>query len=97
MVVSEYGIEAVDRAIFINRALREAGLLTCSYNAAGELLDTGMSRAFAVCDHQLAHVYVKNPKDLPETRKALEPYLTLSASMGVISAAELGLEPSTQR
>ena len=91
MVVSEYGIEAVDRAIFINRALREAGLLTCSSNAAGELLDTGMSRAFAVCDHQLAHVYVKNPKDLPETRKALEALPDIECLYEGDQRAELGL------
>jgi len=56
LVVSEYGIERVDRAVFINRALRAAGLLAVTRNATGELLDIGMSRAFAVCDHQLAHV-----------------------------------------
>jgi predicted AlkP superfamily pyrophosphatase or phosphodiesterase len=60
VVVSEYGISAVDRAVFINRALREAGLLSVSVNATGELLDTGTSQAFAVCDHQVAHVYCKN-------------------------------------
>ena len=71
MVVSEYGIEKVDRAVFINRALREAGLLQCSHNAAGELLDTGTSKAFAACDHQLAHVYVRHPADLEGTQEVL--------------------------
>lgn len=56
IVVSEYGIERVDRAVEINRALRRAGLLAVVDNAAGELLDPGASRAFAVCDHQIAHV-----------------------------------------
>ena len=60
LVVSEYGIEAVDTAVFINRALREANLLEVSVNATGELLDPGQSRAFAVCDHQLAHVYCRD-------------------------------------
>jgi predicted AlkP superfamily pyrophosphatase or phosphodiesterase len=57
LVVSEYGIEAVDTAIAINRLLRTAGLLAVTTNATGELLDPGASRAFAVCDHQLAHIY----------------------------------------
>ncbi len=65
-VVSEYGIERVDRAVFINRALRERGLLAVTVNAAGELLDPGMSRAFAVCDHQLAHVYCRDEQSLAE-------------------------------
>lgn len=57
VVVSEYGIERAHQPVAINRALRRAGLLATVRNAAGELLDPGASRAFAVCDHQLAHVY----------------------------------------
>jgi Type I phosphodiesterase / nucleotide pyrophosphatase len=60
MVVSEYGIERTDKAVFINRALRAAGLLEVTVNATGELLDPGASRAFAVCDHQLAHIYCRD-------------------------------------
>ena len=58
--VSEYGIEPVDQPVFINRALRRAGLLEVTANAAGELLDPGASRAFAVCDHQIAHIYCRD-------------------------------------
>jgi predicted AlkP superfamily pyrophosphatase or phosphodiesterase len=57
LVVSEYGIEAVDQPVFPNRCLRQHGLLAAVHNAAGELLDPGASRAFAVVDHQFAHVY----------------------------------------
>ncbi len=71
LVVSEYGIAPVSDAAFPNRALRKAGLLQVSTNAAGELLDTGTSRAFTVCDHQLAHVYVRNPADLEKARACL--------------------------
>ena len=56
LIVSEYGIEAVNDAVFINKELRQAGLLSVTTNAAGELLDPGASRAFAVVDHQIAHV-----------------------------------------
>ncbi len=48
LVVSEYGIEAVDQPIFPNQVLRRNGLLAAVRNAAGELLDPGASRAFAV-------------------------------------------------
>ena len=64
MVVSEYGLTPVSDAVFPNRALREAGFLEVSTNAAGELIDTGASKAFAVCDHQVAHVYIKNLNDV---------------------------------
>lgn len=57
MLVSEYGIEPVDDAIHINRHLREAGLLKVREEQGLELLDAGASDAFAVADHQIAHVY----------------------------------------
>jgi predicted AlkP superfamily pyrophosphatase or phosphodiesterase len=70
LVVSEYGIGAVSRVVYPNRALREAGLLTALWqDSVGETLDAGASRAFAVCDHQAAHVYVADPADvLPVAR-----------------------------
>src|SRR5262249_50538868 len=37
----------------------------------GETLETFVSRAFAVCDHQLAHVYVKQHEDVPRVRDLL--------------------------
>ncbi len=58
-VVSEYGLVDVSRPIEINRALRKAGLLTVRPGPFGDFLETFQSRAFAVCDHQVAHVYVK--------------------------------------
>lgn len=72
LLLSEYGIEAVDRPVLLNRALREAGLLAVHRAQNGELLDPGRSRAFAVCDHQIAHVYVADPADQPRVRALLE-------------------------
>ncbi len=72
LVVSEYGLNPVKRAVFPNRHLREAGLLAIQVNATGELLDPGASRAFAVCDHQVAHVYIRNPHDVATAITALE-------------------------
>jgi len=58
VVVSEYGIVPVSKPVLINRALREAGWLVVRDGPFGEMLDTHESRAFAVADHQVAHVYV---------------------------------------
>jgi predicted AlkP superfamily pyrophosphatase or phosphodiesterase len=69
LVVSEYGITGVTGAVPINRALREAGLLEVIDNPVGELLDPYRSRAFAVCDHQLAHVYAT---DVAAARRVIE-------------------------
>ncbi len=70
-VVSEYGHVDVSRPVYLNRALREAGLLTVRDGPFGETLETFHSRAFAVCDHQLAHVYVADPADRPRVREVL--------------------------
>jgi predicted AlkP superfamily pyrophosphatase or phosphodiesterase len=71
VVLSEYGITEAKRPVEINRALRRAGLLNVYTQAGMEYLDPWTSRAFAVSDHQIAHVYVSNPADLPAAREAI--------------------------
>ncbi|HEV3145129.1 MAG TPA: nucleotide pyrophosphatase/phosphodiesterase family protein [Gemmataceae bacterium] len=70
-VVSEYGHVQVKRPVYLNRVQREAGLLQVRRGPFGEQLDGFASRAFAVCDHQLAHVYVADADDLEKTRTVL--------------------------
>ena len=72
LVLSEYGITAVRDAVHINRALRRAGLLRVRHELGLEKLDAGASDAFAVADHQLAHVYVRRPDRVPEVKQLLE-------------------------
>lgn len=71
VVLSEYGITEVSRPVHINRALRQAGWLQVRTERGTELLDAGASAAFAVADHQLAHVYVARPELLPEVAACL--------------------------
>lgn len=71
VVLSEYGITGVTGPIAINRALRWAGLIAVREEQGGELLDPGASAAFAVADHQLAHVYVRNPEQVAAVRDLL--------------------------
>jgi predicted AlkP superfamily pyrophosphatase or phosphodiesterase len=66
VVVSEYGIQPVARPMHLNRVLRERGLLTVRSELGNELLDAGASSAFAVADHQVAHVYVHDRAKLYE-------------------------------
>jgi predicted AlkP superfamily pyrophosphatase or phosphodiesterase len=72
LVVSEYGIEQATGVVHINRVLRAAGLLAVRETLGWEMLDPGASRAFAVSDHQVAHVYVPAPRDLSLVRRLLE-------------------------
>jgi predicted AlkP superfamily pyrophosphatase or phosphodiesterase len=68
IVLSEYGILPVSTPIHINRALREAGLLRVRREDRGELLDVPQSDAFAVSDHQIAHIYISRPELIEEVR-----------------------------
>jgi predicted AlkP superfamily pyrophosphatase or phosphodiesterase len=72
VVLSEYGLTDVSRPIHVNRALRERGWLAVRTELGGELLDAGTSAAFAVADHQIAHVYVNDERRLEEVRAVLE-------------------------
>ncbi len=68
VILSEYGITSVTRPVHLNRHLRERGLLAIREERGRELLDAGESEAFAVADHQVAHVYVNNLSRLSEVR-----------------------------
>ncbi|WMJ74458.1 alkaline phosphatase family protein [Cytophagaceae bacterium ABcell3] len=71
LILSEYGISPVDRPVAINRVLREKGLITVREEQGRELLDAGASKAFAVADHQVAHVYVNDNSVKDEVKQLL--------------------------
>jgi predicted AlkP superfamily pyrophosphatase or phosphodiesterase len=71
VALSEYGLSPVSRAVPINRELRRAGWLAVRDGPFGEMLDPFESKAFAVVDHQVAHVYVRGAP-LKEVRLWLE-------------------------
>jgi predicted AlkP superfamily pyrophosphatase or phosphodiesterase len=60
ILLSEYGISNVSQPVHINRILRQHGLLGIRVERGLELLDAGASKAFAVADHQIAHVYIND-------------------------------------
>jgi predicted AlkP superfamily pyrophosphatase or phosphodiesterase len=72
IVLSEYRLVDVRTPVHINRTLREQGLIAVREELGGELLDAGASAAFAVADHQVAHVYVNDRARLSEVRGIVE-------------------------
>src|SRR5215813_1535055 len=72
IVLSEYGITDVATPIHINRILRSHGLVAVREEMGLELLDAGASAAFAVADHQVAHIYVNDASKLKQVREVLE-------------------------
>jgi predicted AlkP superfamily pyrophosphatase or phosphodiesterase len=92
VVLSEYGITKVDRPIHINRALRNAGLVAVREEDGAELLDPTVSNAFAVADHQIAHVYVSDPQLLPKVREVLQGLPGIDRVYGDTDKHELQLD-----
>ncbi|HLW68561.1 MAG TPA: alkaline phosphatase family protein, partial [Gemmataceae bacterium] len=90
-VVSEYGHVQVKRPVYVNHVLRETGLLQVRRGPFGEQLDTFTSRAFAVCDHQLAHVYVADADDLEKTEALLAAVPGVARVLAGGKRAEIGL------
>ena len=72
LLLSEYGITNVNNPIHLNRVLRSQGFLGIRVERGLELLDAGASEAFAVADHQLAHIYVKDNLRIQEIKRLIE-------------------------
>lgn len=72
IVLSEYGITPVNQAVSLNRVLREQGYLAVREELGLELLDAGASIAFAVADHQVAHIYVNDKDKVSQVRHLIE-------------------------
>jgi predicted AlkP superfamily pyrophosphatase or phosphodiesterase len=92
IVCSEYGITPVRGPVHINRCLREAGLLRVREERGLELLDAGACAAFAVSDHQLAHVYVRRPERVAEVRALLQKLDGVERVLDADGKREYGLD-----
>ncbi|WP_276301592.1 alkaline phosphatase family protein [Halorussus lipolyticus] len=105
-VVSEYGFHGVETPVFPNRALREAGLLeaheedTEAENSEAEDSEDGeggidvdipASDAFAMVDHQAAHVYT-DQEAIPEAREVLAGLDGVAEVLGEEGKAEYGID-----
>lgn len=72
ILLSEYGITDVDNPIHLNRILRSKGYISIREERGLELLDAGASKAFAVADHQIAHIYLNDSSIKQEVKSLLE-------------------------
>ncbi len=92
VVLSEYGIVPVRRAVALNRVLREHGWIAVKDELGRELLDCGASEAFAITDHQVAHIYVRDPTLVPAVKAALAKKPGVADVLGRTAQRELGLD-----
>jgi predicted AlkP superfamily pyrophosphatase or phosphodiesterase len=92
LVLSEYGLTDVRRPVHINRALRAEGFVSVREELGTEALDPGASTAFAVADHQVAHVYVNDHKRVDDIARLLSGVPGIDAVLDRRAQAAFGLD-----
>jgi predicted AlkP superfamily pyrophosphatase or phosphodiesterase len=92
VLLSEYGITPVDHPIHLNRLFRAKGWLSIKDELGLETLDLGGSKAFAIADHQLAHIYIQDPDLLPQVRALLEATPGVAQVLGKQEKFLLGID-----
>lgn len=92
LVISEYGISKVSNPIHLNRIFREEGWITIKDELGLELLDAGASKAFAVADHQVAHIYVNDPSLLERVRDLTRSIPGVEQVLGPAEKAAYGID-----
>jgi predicted AlkP superfamily pyrophosphatase or phosphodiesterase len=92
VALSEYGITPVKQPVDVNRLLRREGLLEVYTQDGMEYLDPWVSRAFAVADHQVAHVYVADPSDIPHVSAMLSELSGVDEVLDRAAQARYGID-----
>jgi len=92
VALSEYGITEVSRPVHINRALRNAGWLRVRNELGREQLDAGASDAFALSDHQIAHIYVRRPELVDKVAAVVKALPGVERVLDEAGKREMGLD-----
>jgi predicted AlkP superfamily pyrophosphatase or phosphodiesterase len=92
IITSEYGIEPVSDAVHLNRILRDEGSLRVRVEEGLELLDAGASDCFVVADHQIAHAYVRDPKEIGRYKNLLGSVHGVDRALDRAEQAEFGID-----
>jgi predicted AlkP superfamily pyrophosphatase or phosphodiesterase len=92
ILLSEYSITSVDTPVHLNRLFRQKGWITVREELGLELLDCGGSRAFAVADHQVAHIYLNDPSLAGPVRELLHGQPGVEAVLGGAEKSALGID-----
>lgn len=91
IILSDYGMTSVRAAVPINRLLRQAGFLSIRRVGPQELLDFAESRAWAMVDHQIAHVFAR-PEEIGEVSELLRGTPGIERVLDRAAMREAGLD-----
>ncbi|TWT75989.1 Type I phosphodiesterase / nucleotide pyrophosphatase [Posidoniimonas polymericola] len=90
LAASEYVIRPVSQVAYPNRALRDAGLMNVTQDADGrELIDFAGTPAWALVDHQIAHVFVRD-HNMATTSAAVDALSGLPGVAEVLTGDDRG-------
>jgi len=92
VIFGDYAVaECPGGAVFLNRALADAGLLKAR-DVRGKLYaDWHASRAFALVDHEAAHLYVADAADIPAVKRILAGLAGVAEVLDSDAQAGIGL------
>ena len=94
LLLSEYGITDVNKPIYPNRKFREKGWIQIKDEIGLELLDCGASKAFAITDHQVSHIYINDKSIERDVRQVLESLDGVSKVYDKDNRYDVGLDHS---
>ncbi|HTD67741.1 MAG TPA: alkaline phosphatase family protein [Candidatus Limnocylindria bacterium] len=94
ILLSEYGITPVNHAIHLNRLFREENWIVVREELGRELLDCGASKVFAVADHQVAHIYIRDQSLTAAVRKLVAKTSGIATVLGEKEKREAGIDHS---
>ncbi len=92
VLLSEYGITDVDQPVHLNRVFREKGWISIKDELGRDQIDLGGSQVFAIADHQVAHIYVKDSMLIPEVKAVLEGVAGVEKVLGKTEKYYAGLD-----
>lgn len=91
LIFGDYAIASVDTPVYPNLALRDAGLFGLRTVKGMNYPDFYTGRAFAVVDHEIAHVFVRDPEDTARTVDALKSLHGVAEVLEPHEQADLGV------
>ena len=92
IVLSEYGITEVKQHIPINQFLRKLDYLKVRVECGEDHFDAGASEAFAVCDHQIAHIYIKDKTQIQKIKNQIESLPGIATILDQETKKQFGLD-----
>ena len=92
ILLSEYGVTAVDRPVHLNRLFRQKGWLEVKDELGLEALDCGASKVFAVADHQVAHIYLNDLSLERAVRDVLQNEAGVETLLGAAEKTAWGIQ-----